>query len=239
MNNEFSDDCLWRTIRIEDPILDEVIKKYKSEGFYVILYPHVGMLFTRFPNPQIRKFIHEKIDVGVDLVITVHPHVLGGREVYKGKNIFYSLGDFVMDGNSFRRRNSGVVIVDIENNELKSWDIICATTGSNLQTSLSSEKVKNRMLKSFNEVSLKLEINKENYENFYKSQYKKEIIQHSLSTIRFIIKTKGFKGMIRLLYTRMDAVKGMFKRVITDRSKMRYDSDAINHDKKQSIDDIS
>jgi poly-gamma-glutamate capsule biosynthesis protein CapA/YwtB (metallophosphatase superfamily) len=37
------------------------------------------------------------IDAGADLVFGHHPHVLQGIEVYKGRGIFYSLGNFVFD----------------------------------------------------------------------------------------------------------------------------------------------
>lgn len=37
---------------------------------------------------------HACIDAGADLVVGHHPHFLQGVEVYKGKAIFYSLGDF-------------------------------------------------------------------------------------------------------------------------------------------------
>jgi poly-gamma-glutamate synthesis protein (capsule biosynthesis protein) len=38
-----------------------------------------------------RKFI----DYGADLVIGNHPHVLQKRELYKGKPIYYSVGNFM------------------------------------------------------------------------------------------------------------------------------------------------
>jgi poly-gamma-glutamate capsule biosynthesis protein CapA/YwtB (metallophosphatase superfamily) len=37
------------------------------------------------------------IDSGADLVIGRHPHILQGIEVYKGKAIFYALGNFALD----------------------------------------------------------------------------------------------------------------------------------------------
>ncbi len=37
------------------------------------------------------------IDAGADLVIGRHPHILQGIEVYKGKAIFYALGNFALD----------------------------------------------------------------------------------------------------------------------------------------------
>ena len=36
------------------------------------------------------------IDEGADLVCGHHPHVLQGIEEYKGKNIVYSLGNFLL-----------------------------------------------------------------------------------------------------------------------------------------------
>ena len=41
---------------------------------------------------------HMAIESGADLVIGHHPHVLQGVEEYKGKLIFYSLGNFVLTG---------------------------------------------------------------------------------------------------------------------------------------------
>ena len=46
------------------------------------------------------------IDCGADLVIGHHPHVLQGIELYKGRYIAYSLGNFIFDGS---------VISDMEN----------------------------------------------------------------------------------------------------------------------------
>jgi len=40
------------------------------------------------------------IDAGADLVIGTHPHVFGGVELYKGKYICYSLGNFCFGGNT-------------------------------------------------------------------------------------------------------------------------------------------
>jgi hypothetical protein len=44
-----------------------------------------------------REIAHEAIDVGADLILGHHPHVLKGIEVYKGKAIFYSMGNFAFD----------------------------------------------------------------------------------------------------------------------------------------------
>jgi poly-gamma-glutamate synthesis protein (capsule biosynthesis protein) len=40
---------------------------------------------------------HAAIDAGADIILGHHPHILKGIEVYKGKVIFYSLGNFAFD----------------------------------------------------------------------------------------------------------------------------------------------
>lgn len=66
------------------------------------------------------------------------------------------------------------------------------------------------------------------YTTFYKYQYKKEMIEHSLSTLHFLYDTKGFWGFLRMLKVRWYAVYRMIHRMIFDRSKMRYDADGVD-----------
>ena len=47
------------------------------------------------------------IDAGADAVVGGHPHVTQDIEFYKGKPIFYSLGNFVFDGFSDRDTRTG------------------------------------------------------------------------------------------------------------------------------------
>lgn len=58
---------------------------------------HWGKEFDSYPGELQRRLAHEAIDSGADIVIGHHPHVLQGVEQYKGKLIFYSLGNFVFD----------------------------------------------------------------------------------------------------------------------------------------------
>ncbi len=47
------------------------------------------------PAPFLVEFAHAAIDAGADIVVNHGPHVLKGIEIYKGKPIFYSLGNFI------------------------------------------------------------------------------------------------------------------------------------------------
>ena len=53
--------------------------------------------FTDVPHMWDREIRHFAIDNGADLVIVHHPHVIQGFEVYNGKLIAHSLGNFVFD----------------------------------------------------------------------------------------------------------------------------------------------
>ncbi len=238
MNYEFDENCIYKTIRIDDLLLNEVIIKYKGLGYLVILYAHVGILFTRYPNPLIRDFVHQQVDNGVDCIITVHSHVLGGMESYKGVPIFYSLGDFLMDGASFRRRKSCVLNLTIIDNRIVNWDITPTITDLDFQVKIADDRLQKEILKSFNMVSLRMQDYNFDYNSFYKFQYKKELLYHSMSTLKYTYNTKGIYGLLKILGVRFYDVLAMIRRMCTDRSKMRYDSDAVSKKHKLSNEDI-
>jgi poly-gamma-glutamate capsule biosynthesis protein CapA/YwtB (metallophosphatase superfamily) len=221
---------------VNDTFLIESLKEYKSNGYIIIMYAHMGQLFTRFPNPIIRDYARKYCDAGADIVLSVHPHVLGGIEEYNGKKIIYSLGDFVMDGSSFRRRRSCILNFEYSFSEKKfiNFEMIPTYVNKNLITILAPEDQKKKAIKSWLYISENLKsINFEKYPEKYKFLYKKEIILHNSSTIRFLIKNIGLIGFLKLLLKRMDEVKMMFKWILTDRSKFTRDDDAILDNRKK------
>ena len=46
---------------------------------------------------------HAAVDAGADLIIGHHPHILKAVEVYKGKVIFYSIGNFIVPSSKDRK----------------------------------------------------------------------------------------------------------------------------------------
>lgn len=63
---------------------------------YLIAFLHWGDEYVT-QNRYQRAFAHRLIESGTDAIIGAHPHVVQGVEVYKGKPIFYSLGNFIFD----------------------------------------------------------------------------------------------------------------------------------------------
>lgn len=58
-----------------------------------------GIEGDHYPNDYQQKLAHQVIDWGADLLVGTHPHVLQGMELYNGKMICYSLGNFCFGGN--------------------------------------------------------------------------------------------------------------------------------------------
>ncbi|MCB2195275.1 MAG: CapA family protein [Bacteroidetes bacterium] len=233
MNIPFDNENPWTTPKVDDHFLDEKIMEYQEMGYFNILYAHVGMLFTRFPNPPIRELLQKKIEIGVGCIVTVHSHVLGGMENHNGSPIFYSIGDFVMDGNSYRRRGASVLTIEIDQNKVISWDIEPTIINKELITVFPKSRICKKMRKSWLYVSKKLERNKENYLSFYKRQYRIEIFQHAVSTFKFLLFNEGLKKTFKLIFKRFEEVKRVKSWVSSDRADKRYDDDAIKENRKK------
>ena len=71
----------------------------KRQANWVIVssHSHEGGAIRDVPAPFVEKWARAAIDAGADVWLGHGPHVLRGVEVYKGKPIFYSLGDFIME----------------------------------------------------------------------------------------------------------------------------------------------
>lgn len=82
---------------------------------FKVLYIHWGNEYINRPSAKQKKFAHWLIDVGFDLIIGMHPHVLQGYEEYKGKRIYYSLGNCVFDMPSEQCKIGALVSLDFSN----------------------------------------------------------------------------------------------------------------------------
>jgi poly-gamma-glutamate capsule biosynthesis protein CapA/YwtB (metallophosphatase superfamily) len=79
----------------------------------VVVTHHWGIPYTREPLAADRDKARFAIDCGADAVIGHHPHVVQPFEVYRGRPIFYSIGNFAFgSGNS--RAESLVVALRFE-----------------------------------------------------------------------------------------------------------------------------
>jgi poly-gamma-glutamate capsule biosynthesis protein CapA/YwtB (metallophosphatase superfamily) len=72
------------------------VKKEHDAGRIVVVYTHWGEEYKPATARE-KRLAHDFIDEGADIVIGSHPHVVQEHEIYKGKNIYYSLGNLIFD----------------------------------------------------------------------------------------------------------------------------------------------
>jgi len=74
------------------------IKNLKTKSDFIVVCPHWGTEYKiGDPGKEIRDEAYKFIDAGADMIIGTHPHVVQTSETYKGKKIYYSLGNFIFD----------------------------------------------------------------------------------------------------------------------------------------------
>lgn len=158
-----------------------VYKRVMEARKYVdilIIIVHAGAEDVPLPLPEWRERYRELCDLGADAVIAHHPHVPQGWEEYNGKLIFYSLGNFYFDWESFKISEDYAysVIIEVENKHITGFQIIPHKKVGGLTTMI-DEQTFNDELKRLSEMlggGYKALANKQAimlYENRYKPYY--------------------------------------------------------------------
>jgi len=81
---------------ISDQFLAD-IEALAGEYDIVIPYFHFGIEYFAVPPAWARTGAKAAIDAGATMVVTNHPHIIQGMQVYNGKPIVYSVGNFIFD----------------------------------------------------------------------------------------------------------------------------------------------
>lgn len=83
----------------EDELVTYDIRRARRNGAELVIpFMHWGWEHQSEPSQRQRELAYRMIDAGADAVIGAHPHVIQPVELYRGKVIAYSLGNFVFDG---------------------------------------------------------------------------------------------------------------------------------------------
>lgn len=98
----------------------KTLNEAKEHSDFQIVFFHGGKEKVHNAEDWKVRSAHKLIDNGADLVIGNHPHVLQKREIYKDKEIIYSLGNFCYGG-SKRPENRTIIYqynLTIDNNKV-------------------------------------------------------------------------------------------------------------------------
>jgi len=100
-----------------------LITDLKNKHKQIYVYPHWGKEgeYTRYPSPAQIKLAHKWIDCGATGIFGSHSHVFQGKEIYKNKPIYYSLGNFFFphEESKLYPNTDTNIVVSVEENNIK------------------------------------------------------------------------------------------------------------------------
>lgn len=77
--------------------IEAEIRSVRPSCSYVVVMAHWGEEYQHEPTSHQKHMAHTFIDLGVDVIVGAHPHIVQPVEIYKNRAIFYSLGNFLFD----------------------------------------------------------------------------------------------------------------------------------------------
>ena len=175
---------------INDFKVNHVIIEAKKNVDYLFVLPHDGIEYIDIPMPETIARYRDFIDYGADGVIGTHPHCPQGWEEYKGKPIFYSLGNFLFnskEGYDYRATNrpywyEGLCVVMTLSEGKLLWEIVNIRNVDNVKIEIDHEEERNK----HNETICQYITDKYQYDKYLKK------VCHDLGTKEMAIVDKTF-----------------------------------------------
>ncbi|MDJ0664855.1 MAG: CapA family protein [Acidimicrobiia bacterium] len=134
-------------------VADAVAAARAAGADLVVVQLHGGYQFADVGSDYFGRATRGAVDAGADLVIGHHPHVLQGFEIYEGKLIAYSLGNFVFDQDFLATHPSLVLRVVFEGSQVVATTLYPVILDGYRPVAASGE-VADRILTRVNEASL-------------------------------------------------------------------------------------
>ncbi len=89
------------------------IRDLTAQGYMVIPFLHWGIEYMHHPSARQTDLAHKFIDAGAVAVLGCHPHVVQSSEEYKGRPVFYSLGNAIFDQDFSPATQEGLAVAMI------------------------------------------------------------------------------------------------------------------------------
>ena len=185
------------------------IREAKQNADYVLVIVHGGIEHYQLPTPRMQETYRFFIDAGADAVVNHHQHCYSGYEEYKGKPIFYGLGNLCFDRS---RRNSpwneGVILdLTLTKEEINYQLIPYHQCDAEPKVVLYSEKEKQsfeKCIKELNATIANQDKLKEAYDELKRRtrmKYRAYIEPYKSRLMRFLFRKHMLPSFIRRKYT--------------------------------------
>ncbi|MBR0176944.1 MAG: CapA family protein [Bacteroidales bacterium] len=187
---------------LNDLQVNHIIIDAKKRLDYLFVLPHDGIEYIDAPMPETIARYRDFIDYGADGVFGAHPHCPQGWEEYKGKPMFYSLGNFFFNSKKdtlYRATNrphwyeGRCVVLSIENQKL-SWEVINTRNVDNIALEIdhSEESIRH------NEYVCDLLTNEQAYNEYISPIIRKQVDSY-LSKMNAMFQPKSVKQALNAL----------------------------------------
>ena len=97
------------------------IAQLRKSATFVIVFMHWGIEYQPVETAHQQAMARVAIDAGADLVVGAHPHIIQPWEMYRGKLIVYSIGNFVFDEMYGVEAVGNVLVLSIQGHRLVEW----------------------------------------------------------------------------------------------------------------------
>lgn len=96
----------------EKKIINDInLSKLQVDKVIVIL--HWGDEYIKYPKPSDVIIARNLIDAGADIIVGHHAHIIQSNEIYKGKHIFYGIGNAIFPNFSVNSKYNGDIFEEI------------------------------------------------------------------------------------------------------------------------------
>jgi hypothetical protein len=89
-------------------LMVEDIERLRPKVDLVVVSPHWGIEYMATPEPEQVELAHAAVDAGADVFIGGHAHWAKGIEMYRGKPIYYGVGNFLLDQSWSEETSTGI-----------------------------------------------------------------------------------------------------------------------------------
>jgi poly-gamma-glutamate synthesis protein (capsule biosynthesis protein) len=130
-----------------DVLLQGLLDRLFATTDLQLVYIHWGIEYELTHSDSQEELAHLLIDRGIDGVVGHHPHVVQDIGLYKGKPIFYSLGNFVFDQYFSDMVQEGLALqLDISKDRVEYTLVPITSAGAKSQPRLMNHTEKERFL---------------------------------------------------------------------------------------------
>ena len=145
----------------DEKIAEAAVRAAAAKSDYVVVEAHWGAEYKPLASAEQKSLGRKFIEWGASAVIGHHPHIVEGMEVWRGKPIFWSLGNFVFDQDWSEETKNGLVVGLVIKNDSTEVSLFPVKISAGQPRLLSGEAKTERLLEFVKRSNLPAELQKQ------------------------------------------------------------------------------